>query len=206
MGVADLLLGFERSENDGGWLYGLLRSVEVVSEEETGQKCSVVPGVVKRFTGEKVPKDELGLQMRDPLVSHDEVNLTADMLAESCRVGVKVRSTNACRDMVLEVIVIDQVKGGLGDRFDPYAAGKDHEVGQSGIQDLAIVFKACDAVQFVRITLKPSLSKSRIDVVVGVTVSCSIGVADGEGRFPSPVEYLREPDVDCLTSYALTSV
>ena len=185
---------------------GLLRSVEVVSEEETGQKCSVVPGVVKRFTGEKVPKDELGLQMRDPLVSHDEVNLAADMLAESCRVRIKVGSTNAFRGMVLEVIVIDQVEGGFRERFDPYASRKDHEVGQSGIQDLAIVFKACHAVEFVRVALKPGLSKPRIDIVVGVTVSGSICVADGDGRFPSPVEHLREPDINCLTSNTLTSV
>ncbi len=101
MEVADSPLGFERGENDGGWLCGLLRSIEVVSQEETGQKCPVMPRFGKGLPREKIAQDKLSLEMRDALIAHHKVHLAADMLAESCRVRVKVGSTNALRGMIL---------------------------------------------------------------------------------------------------------
>lgn len=60
-----------------------------------------MPRFAKGLSGEEVSQDELGLQMRYALIAHHKVHFAADMLAESCRVRVKVGSTNALRGMIL---------------------------------------------------------------------------------------------------------
>ncbi len=54
-----------------------------------------MPRLVKSFSGEKYPKDELGLQVRDPLIADDEINCTADVFAPSREISRAVGAANA---------------------------------------------------------------------------------------------------------------
>lgn len=95
--------------------------------------------------------------------------------------------------MVLQVVVVNQVKGGFAEWPDPETAGKHHEVNQSWVKYLTIIFESSDAIEFIRVALKACLSKRRIDVVIGVTVSASVGVSDGKRRLPVPLNLCVSP-------------